>query len=726
MWGAKGEVDMIFNGQAFQLSELNTQFVHLTFDLLDEPVNKFNRLAVDELEQVVELLETASRFNGLIISSAKKDFIVGADITEFGAVFAGGEAAITAYLNRVNTVFSRFEDLPFPSVAVIQGYCLGGGTELALACDYRLLATDSKIGLPETRLGIIPGWGGTVRLPRIAGLDIAIDWIASAKDQTAAAALKAGVASGVVADDKLMDSALKVLEQACAGKLAYRKSRQRKQSPLAINDTESLLAFESAKALVKAKAGYHYPAPVDAIKAMQAAAKCGRDAALNIETEHFTRLAVSATAANLVGVFLSDQVVAKTAKSLAQAVDKPVARAAVLGAGVMGGGIAYQTACQGLPVIMKDVAQSGLDLGMTEAEKLLAKQLKRGRIDAAQMANIASQIHPTLRYSDFDTVDLVVEAVVEKLAVKQAVLAEVEQQVREDTVLCSNTSSLSICKLAEALQRPGNFCGMHFFNPVHRMPLVEVIRGVETQQSAINQAVAFALALGKKAIVVEDCPGFFVNRVLFPYFAGFAKLLHDGAHYQQVDKIMERWGWPMGPAQLMDVVGIDIAAHAGQVMAESYPERMSPTFASASDALYQAGRLGQKTDAGFYDYVTGGDGKKVKTVSQTSYHLIAQETASEREFSEEEVVARLMVPMAIECNRCLEEGIVASVVDADMALIYGLGFPAFRGGIFRWLDTIGPEAFKTMREPLEALGPLYHASAQMQLRERSKTKFYAE
>ncbi|WP_188151121.1 fatty acid oxidation complex subunit alpha FadB [Teredinibacter waterburyi] len=715
---------MIFEGQAFQVKALDAGLVQVTFDLKGESVNKFTGVALRELDQVVGLLEAKSDLRGVLITSGKEVFIVGADIAEFGNVFASGDQGVRDFIGGVNQTFNRLEDLAVPTVAAINGYCLGGGLELCLACDFRLLSESAKIGLPETKLGIIPGWGGTVRLSRLAGLDVAIDWIASGKEQAATKALKAGVVDGVVEASQLYEAALGVLTRAAAGELDYAQRKQQKLSPLAHNDIESLLAFESSKAFVKAQAGYHYPAPVAAITSMQNGAKFGRDQALVAEGDAFISVAQTTTTKSLVGLFLSDQYITKKSKLLAKAALKPIKQAAVLGAGIMGGGIAYQSAYKGTAIKMKDIADEGLALGVSEATKLLNKRVERGRMTTLEMAQVLTRIDPVLSYEGFDRVDLVVEAVVENPKVKQAVLAEVEGHLSDDAILCSNTSTISISLLAEALKRPENFCGMHFFNPVHAMPLVEVIRGKQTSDAAVAATVAYANQLGKKAIVVNDCPGFLVNRVLFPYFAGFSMLLRDGADFQQVDKVMERWGWPMGPAYLMDVVGIDTGVHAEGVMAQGFPERMGKHFTAPSDLLFAAKRLGQKNGHGFYDYAPDKRGKPQKNATQVSVELLAAEYGSLKTFSDEEIIARMMVPMATELVRCLEEGVVATAAEADMALVYGLGFPPFRGGIFRWLDEVGIQAFVDMAKPLAELGPLYAPTVDMLAKAADGSSYY--
>ncbi len=426
----------------------------------------------------------------------------------------------------------------------------------------------------------------------------------------------------------------------------------------------------------------------------------------------------------LVGIFLNDQYVKGKAKKLTKDVETPK-QAAVLGAGIMGGGIAYQSAWKGVPVVMKDINDKSLTLGMTEAAKLLNKQLERGKIDGLKLAGVISTIHPTLDYAGFDRVDVVVEAVVENPKVKKAVLAETEQKVRPDTVLASNTSTIPISELANALERPENFCGMHFFNPVHRMPLVEIIRGEKSSDETIAKVVAWASKMGKTPIVVNDCPGFFVNRVLFPYFAGFSQLLRDGADFRKIDKVMEKqFGWPMGPAYLLDVVGIDTAHHAQAVMAAGFPQRMQKDYRDAIDALFDANRFGQKNGLGFWRYKEDSKGKPKKEEDAAVEDLLAEVSQPKRDFSEEEIIARMMIPMVNEVVRCLEEGIIATPAEADMALVYGLGFPPFHGGAFRWLDTLGSAKYLDMAQQYQHLGPLYEVPEGLRNKARHNEPYY--
>ena len=698
---------MIYSGSALTVAALGDGIVELKLDLTGDSVNKLNQATLREFDEATRAIAGTPGVTGVVLTSGKPVFIVGADITEFGGMFAQGEEAVARGVLEVNRMLCRFEDLPVPTVVAINGICLGGGTEVALACDYRVMSTAARIGLPEVKLGIFPGFGGTVRLPRLIGVDNAVEWIATGSEKRPEAALKDGAVDAVVAPEKLRDAALAMLGQCIAGKLDWQGRRAEKLGPLKLNQTEQAMAFTSAMAVVGAQAGPNYPAPMLALRNMQAAAGLGRDAALEVEAKHFAKAAVTPQAGALVGLFLADQMVKKVGGGWAKKAGKEIRQAAVLGAGIMGGGIAYQAAYKGTPIIMKDIRDEALALGMAEAGKLLSRQVEKGRMKPEEMSATLSRIRPTLNYGDFKGVDIIIEAVVENPKVKKAVFAEVEGLVRDDTIIASNTSTISISFLADGLKRPENFVGMHFFNPVHMMPLVEVIRGAKSSDAAVGTTVQLAQKMGKTPVVVNDCPGFFVNRVLFPYFAGFHLLLRDGADFQAVDKAMERFGWPMGPAYLMDVVGMDTAVHAAAVMAEGFPERMKAGFRSATEALVAAGRFGQKNGLGYYSYAPDRKGKPKKSVDPKACEIIAAVCGERREFTPEEIVARCMVPMVNEVARCLEEGIVASPQEADMALIYGIGFPPFRGGACRYVDQAGAAAFVAQAEKLATLGPAY-------------------
>ena len=700
---------MLYQSPTLTLRWLTDGIAELQFSAQSAAVNKFDLQTLTSLGEALELLQGQTALQGLLVNSAKESFIVGADITEFLGLFALPQEELQRWLARANAIFNQLEDLPVPTVCAVNGVALGGGLECVLATDLRIGDSQARVGLPETKLGIMPGFGGTVRLPRLIGADSALELITAGKEIGAEAALKLGILDAVVASDKLHAAALQMLQEAIAGRLHWQARRQVKLQPLALNATEAAMSFSTAKAMVLQIAGKHYPAPLAAVSSVEAAARCTRDAALEIETRHFIPLAKSDVATALVGIFLGDQLLKSKAKQAAKA-GKPTAYAAVLGAGIMGGGIAYQSALKGVPVLMKDISEKSLTLGMTEAAKLLDKQREQGKISGLQMAQTLTAITPSLNYAGIERSDIVVEAVVENPKIKQRVLADVEQLLPADAVLASNTSTIPINVLASALQRPENFCGMHFFNPVHRMPLVEIIRGERTSEETIARVVAYAAKMGKSPIVVNDCPGFFVNRVLFPYFAGFSLLLRDGADFQQVDKVMEKqFGWPMGPAYLLDVVGMDTAHHAQAVMAAGFPQRMQKDYRDAVDVMFELQRFGQKNGQGFYRYTQDAKGKPKKEADPTTYSLLTEVCAPRREFSSEEIIARLMIPMVNEVVRCLEEGIIGSAAEADMALIYGLGFPPFRGGACRYLDSLGSANYVAQADALSALGALYQA-----------------
>jgi 3-hydroxyacyl-CoA dehydrogenase/enoyl-CoA hydratase/3-hydroxybutyryl-CoA epimerase/enoyl-CoA isomerase len=697
---------MIYAGKGVQVAMHDQQIAKLTFDLSDESVNKFNAATLEELAAAISAIKADSNIKGLMLTSAKSAFIVGADITEFLSFFAYPEDELMAMNMQVNNTFNMLEDLPIPSVALINGMAFGGGFEVCLAADYRIMSAQGSVALPEVKLGIMPGWGGSVRLPRLIGVDNAIEWICSGSTKKATVAMADGAADAVVEADALLDAGVDLLQRCIAGELDFTKRKTQKNTKLGLTPIEQMMAFETAKGFVAGKAGPHYPAPVQAIKTIQKHANMSRDKALLVEAKSFAKLCKTSVATNLVGLFLADQYLKRTVKKHSK-IAAEVNLSAVLGAGIMGGGIAYQSAYKGIPIVMKDIADQALQLGLDEAAKILDKLVSRGRLDSQKMAKILNQIRPTLNYADLANVDLVVEAVVENPKVKSQVLAEVEQQLPKHAVLTSNTSTISIDLLAQALQDPSRFCGMHFFNPVHRMPLVEIIRGAKTSDKTIATTVAYANAMGKKPVVVNDCPGFFVNRVLFPYFGGFGMLVEKGIDFRRIDKLMERFGWPMGPAYLLDVVGIDTAHHCQNVMAEGFPERMAGQGEAIVSIMYDKQRFGQKNGLGFYQYEKDRKGRTQKLVDETIVATLAALNDAPVTLEDQEIIDFLMLPLCLEVARCLEENIVASPAEADLALVYGLGFPPFIGGACKYMDTLGLQTICEMADNLAAESPLF-------------------
>lgn len=716
---------MIYQGKAIRCEKIENGICELIFDLQGDSVNKFNALTVEEMREAVAKIKADKSIKGLLLSSAKDCFIVGADVTEFLEHFKKSDPDMIAWLKSMHQNFNAIEDLDYPVVAALNGVALGGGFEMALVAHYRVMAENTKVGLPEVKLGIYPGWGGTVRLSRLCGADTAIEWICMAEQQNAETALKAGAVDAVVPAEKVRESALSLLNEAMAGKLNWRARQAEKKAPLKLNPIEAGMVFETAKAFVGAAAGPNYPAPTTVIEVMQKGATKSRDQAIDIEAEYFPKIARTTAAHSLVSIFLADQYLKKVSKKMTKDAP-PVKMAAVLGAGIMGGGVAYQSASKKIPILMKDIQPKALQLGLGEAIKLFDKQVSRKKMTSAEMGQALSAIQATLSYGDFKNVDLVVEAVVENENIKKTVLSELEGQVRPDAIITSNTSTISITRLAEGLKRPENFCGMHFFNPVHRMPLVEVIRGKKSSEKAIAATVAYAAAMGKTPIVVNDCAGFLVNRILFPYLGGFLKLVNEGVDFQKIDKIMEKFGWPMGPAYLMDVVGIDTAHHANSVMAKEFPDRMNLGIRTSLDLMYEEKRYGQKNGVGFYKYVPDKKGAPKKEPDSSVYDLLkkVQSGPVNTNISDEEIIDRIMLPMIIECSRCLEDKIVASPVEVDMGLVYGLGFPPFRGGALRYTDRVGLKEICQKAERYQSLGKLYEPTRQMKdLANQGKT-FY--
>ncbi|MEZ7859449.1 MAG: fatty acid oxidation complex subunit alpha FadB [Porticoccaceae bacterium] len=705
----------MFEGKTLSLTTLDNDYAEIKFDSQSGSVNKFNAETLAELRQAMDILKQQQGIKGLLLSSGKSVFVVGADITEFKGMFSASKEQFVEAAYVVNALFSEIEDLPYPSVAAINGFALGGGFEVCLACDCRVISSKAAVGLPETGLGIIPGWGGTVRLPRLIGYADAVQWIVSGQQQKPAAAQQAGAVDVIAEPEELRTESLKVLQEMVDGTRDYEARRLQKTSPLTLSGAELEAAASNYRAAVVGKLGSHYPAQLKAIDLVAGAASLGRDEAVRRENVAFYEISQTAQARALVGLFLNEQYVVKLAKNRAVAhKPEPIKTAGVIGAGIMGGGIAYQNAIRGYSVVMKDIAQPALDLGIDEATKLLSKSVSRGKLTEDKAQQLLSSISPTLVDSDINGCEILVEAVVELEVVKMQVLAAAEALLPTTSIMTSNTSTISINRLAEPLQRPENFCGMHFFNPVHAMPLVEIIRGEHTSDATVAAVCTYALGLGKKPIVVNDCPGFLVNRVLFAMLFGLEIMISEGADFQQIDKVMEGWGLPMGPAYLMDVIGIDTINHCYPVMMDGLPQRFKKTAdVWPTEAVCNAKRLGQKNGLGYYRYELNEKGKPAKVVDPEVIAMLESLYGAAKQLEADEIIDRLMVAMAMEMIHCLEEGVVASPAEADMALIYGVGFPPFHGGICRWMDEIGLQEICDRGDRYLSISELYRPTEKL-------------
>ena len=711
----------MFKGKSLRVAQLSDGIVEICFDRAGDAINVLDANAVDELKLAITAIRKKEGARGVFITSAKDSFIVGADIHEFPRLFAGPRDELAAYNRRQGEVFTALGTLPVPTVAVVNGLALGGGFELALAADYRVVGESARAGLPEVGLGIIPGYGGTVRLPRVVGAHTAIEWIVSGEQQDAGKLGKSGAADAVAADSELGAVALAVLRDAVASG-DWRDTRAVRQGIAKREFDDDAVTALKAGAASRAR---HYPAASAVIELIERTIGLSCADALAAENETFARIATTPAAQALVQVFMNEQALRKRARRLA-AMAPRTEQAAVLGAGIMGGGIAYASSVRGTSVIMKDIAQPALDAGVAEARKLLGKQVESGRLGANAAAAVLEGIVPTLEFSGFDSVSVVIEAIVENLAAKKRVLAEVEERVTPDTVIASNTSSLSISELAGALKRPEHFVGMHFFNPVPLMPLVEVIKGPQSSARAVATVAGYAVAMGKLPVVVKDCAGFLVNRILAAQFVGFIMLVRDGADYEQIDRAMEAFGWPMGPAYLQDVIGMDTSCHVVDIITAAYGGRMAVGFPHALSLMVERKRFGQKNGVGFYRYETDAKGRPRRLPASDTRTLLASvQPRGAREFDDEEIVDRMMLPMIVEAALCLDEGVAESAADIDMSLVLGIGFPRHWGGALKYADLVGIRTIVDKCSSYAKLGGCYEPTARMRAMAECGERFHA-
>jgi len=705
----------------FDLSVGEDGLAVLTFDLPGEKVNKLSTPVVAELADVLVRLEREARIRGLLIRSGKPDvFIAGADVKEFANV--SGDAVRTM-VERVQALYEQLAHLRYPTVAAIDGVCLGGGTELALACDYRLMSDSRKaqIGLPEVRLGIFPAWGGCTRMPRVVGLAAALDLILTGKSLDARRARKIGLVDEAVPAAIFESWSM----QFARTKLGGPKPRTRRgPSSLAERTLESTpfgrkLILSKARADVLKQTGGHYPAPLAALHAIEEG--LGRPVAdgLAAEARHIQEIFGGEVQRNLLALFFATEEVKKeTGVEDPSVRPREVRRVGVLGAGLMGGGIAQLAADKGLPARMKDVDAKALAHGFAAAAAIWKEALRKRRLTPREMVRKMDQLSGTLDYSGFAPCDVTIEAVVEKLAVKRAVLREWEGAVPPTAIFASNTSTLPITEIAYGAIEPARVIGMHFFNPVHKMPLVEVIRAERTSDETVATVFAFAKTLGKTPVVVRDAPGFLVNRILAPYLSEGVRLVLDGCRIEDVDAVMTAFGMPVGPLALLDDVGLDVAAKAGAVLSAAFPERMA---GSGEEAMAAAGRLGRKNGKGFYDYEDGKRGKP----SADAYAILRMKPPAASSLPPEVMEARLVLLLINEAAHCLEDRIVAGPAKLDLAMIFGTGFPPFRGGLLRYADTLGASRVFTRLDDLaERLGPRFAPAEKLRELANAHAGFY--
>ena len=667
----------------------------LTLDMAEKSTNILSMEMVEELERAFQRISSMKKVSGLMVRSAKpKQFIAGADVDEIFALNDASEAAEASRLGQ--DLMNDIENLPFPSIAVIDGACLGGGLELALACTYRIAGEEAhvKLSLPECRLGIIPGFGGTQRLPKIVGLICAMDMILSSKTLTPKKAKKYGLVEDVVPSAILEDVAISILKEKPS------KNRSRHVSHLhswmeKIPKARAL-AFKKAHDRTVVKTQGFYPAPLAALEVLEQTFEIEGAEGYEIESRKVGELIASPVAKSLIYLFRATE---EIRKEIPKADAKAIQKVGVIGAGVMGSGIAQLVSRNGSTVRLKDVSTKALSSGMNRISNLDQKEFKRGRISKRELDRRWQRVSPTTEWTGFAQADLIIEAALENLEIKQEIFRELDQHVRPETVLATNTSALSVSQIASTVAQPQRVVGLHFFNPVHRMPLIEVIRGEETSEQTLSTALQVAISLGKTPIVVKDRPGFFVNRVLGIYLKEAACAAEDGIPISEIESAMKSFGMPMGPFELMDEVGLDIAEEVGTHLSESFPH--FPSTSNLITAIRTDGRVGKKSGKGFYAF----NGKKKPVLDQEYIDNTLKTLSKRREFSFESnqytfLVDRFVLLMLNEALRCLEEDVVQNERDIDVGMVLGTGFAPFRGGLMAYARNRG---LKEICETLEKL-----------------------
>ena len=677
------------DSNTFTLTRQENGIAHLVMDVIGDAMNTLKAEFAEQISQVLSEVKNDSCIKGLVLLSGKKDsFVAGADINMLANCQTAEEA--TALSRQGQMIFGQLASLPIPVVAAINGPCLGGGLELAMACHIRICSDNAKtaLGLPEVQLGLLPGSGGTQRLPKLVGIQKALDMMLTGKQLRAKQALKAGLVADVVPNSILIAIA-EEYALSLSGKECRAPSKKRKLSLMDKLLEESSLGrsmvFRQATKTVLSKTKGNYPAPLKIIDCVRTGIEQSPAQGYQVEADHFGHLVKSDVSAQLRKLFFASTEMKKEL-GVADVVPQKINKVAVLGGGLMGGGIAFVTATKAqLPVRIKDISHQGICHAIKYSYDLLAKKVKRRFIRHHEMQHQLAMITGSTEYTGFKSIDMVVEAVFEDLNLKQQMVADIEKHCQESTIFASNTSSLPIGQIAEKAQRPENVIGLHYFSPVDKMPLAEIIAHEKTSDQTISTTVAFAKKQGKTPIVVKDKAGFYVNRILAPYMNEAAHLLLANEPVERLDKALVKFGFPVGPMQLLDEVGIDIAAKISPILRAELGDRFSAP--NAFDKLIADDRLGKKSQKGFYLY--GKAAKKKRAVDESIYQLL--QLTPQAKLAETEIVDRCVYLMLNEAARCLDEGIIRSARDGDIGAIFGIGFPPFTGGPFSYIDSLGAD-----------------------------------
>ncbi|MBI3790928.1 MAG: fatty acid oxidation complex subunit alpha FadJ [Gemmatimonadetes bacterium] len=662
----------------------------LTLDIPGQPQNVLGAAVRAELAPVMERLQKDTSIKAAVLLSGKKDsWIAGADIDELQAAPSG--AALAALARQGHALLKQIEGGRVPVVAAINGTCMGGGLEIALACRYRIGTEYPKttLALPEVQLGLCPGLGGTQRLPRLVGLQAALDMMLTGKNIRARKALQMGLVNELVHPAILREVAIRRARDLYEGRPIPPTSKSGKGVGVLLleeNPVGRSVIFRKARESVLEKTRGNYPAPPAILDVVHEGYAHGIEAGYARELETFARLAETPESRALISIFFATTALKKDPGVDGDApAPAPITKLGILGSGFMGAGIAAVSVMQGIPVRMKDAQHERVLKGVAAVRDVLREKLVRKQVTRQEYDDQLSLLSGTITYDGFGNAPLVIEAVFEDLDVKHQVVRELEPVVPHDAIIASNTSTIPIADIAQVATRPENVIGLHFFSPVHKMPLLEIIVTPKTSARAITTSVAYGKRIGKTCIIVNDAPGFYVNRILAPYINEAGKLLDEGAAIDAIDHAMLDFGFPVGPITLLDEVGLDIAGKSGKIMLEAFGDRMSPS--KSLQRVLEAGRLGRKGKSGFYRY--GETGKK-EGVDESVYALLP--TGNTRSsVPAEEIQWRCALAMLNEAARCLEEGIVRSARDGDIGAIFGIGFPPFRGGPFRYMDAIGAD-----------------------------------